>query len=78
MITDLREKQKYAQASAHLKVFRRNVGGQTEYGFSFFNINPSDKTDELKDLPAEVNTRRANLDKIRVFAKLIINGKFVS
>lgn len=46
LISDLRDKQRYAQASAHLKVFRRTVGGQTEYSFSFVNINPSEKTDD--------------------------------
>ena len=77
-ISDLRDRQKYAQASAHLKVYRRYIGGQTEYSFAFVNMNPSEETDDHLPLPAEVNTRRANAEKIRVFAKLFINGKLVS
>lgn len=41
-------------------------------------MNPSEETDDHLPLPAEVNTRRANVEKIRVFAKLFINGRLVS
>lgn len=41
-------------------------------------MNPSEETDDHQPLPAEVNTRRANVEKIRVYAKLFINGKLVS
>lgn len=74
----MREKNQFTQSYAHLKVYRRDTGGQTEYSFAFINQNPSEEKNDGSALPAEVRNRRESLKKVRVFAKLFINGRFVS
>lgn len=75
----MRKKQQYAQASAHLKVYKKELNdGSFDYDFAFLHHLPSEEKDDHTELPSEVKTRKDNIEKVRVFAKLFINGKFVS
>jgi hypothetical protein len=46
--------------------------------FSFQDRNLPEKSDDGNDLPSEVINRRNAIDRTRMYAKLIINGRYVS